>query len=52
MRQALDSSREMAYSSVQNPTEGTMLTTIKDIHQVVENMANGSKDDHRLQESG
>ncbi|MCG9478799.1 MAG: DAK2 domain-containing protein [Actinomycetia bacterium] len=45
LRQALASSKEMAYSSVQNPTEGTMLTTIKDIHRAVENMANGSKDD-------
>jgi len=41
LRDALASSREMAYSSVQNPTEGTMLTTIKDIHQVVEEMSNG-----------
>ncbi|MGM0367434.1 MAG: DAK2 domain-containing protein [Actinomycetota bacterium] len=41
---ALESSRNLAYSSVQNPTEGTMLTTIKDIHQCVQEMANGSGD--------
>lgn len=33
---ALKSSMDLAYSSVQNPTEGTMLTTIKDIHKAVE----------------
>ncbi|MGM0364944.1 MAG: DAK2 domain-containing protein [Actinomycetota bacterium] len=44
LRNALASSRELAYSSVQNPTEGTMLTTIKDIHQLVEEMANGDGD--------
>ena len=38
LREALKSSREVAYSSVQNPTEGTMLTTIKDIHIYVEEM--------------
>ena len=32
IREALKSSRDVAYGSVQNPTEGTMLTTIKDIH--------------------
>ncbi len=32
---ALESSRDLAYSSVQNPTEGTMLTIIKDIHHHV-----------------
>ncbi len=41
LREALDSSRDMAYSSVQNPTEGTMLTTVKDIHKLVEEMSNG-----------
>jgi DAK2 domain fusion protein YloV len=35
---ALKSSMELAYSSVQNPTEGTMLTTIKDIYKTVEEM--------------
>ena len=38
LRNALKSSMELAYSSVQNPTEGTMLTTIKDIYQVVDNL--------------
>ena len=41
IRQALESSRDIAYSSVQDPTEGTMLTTMKDIHihveEIVEN---------------
>lgn len=32
IRLALKSSRDVAYGAVQNPTEGTMLTTIKDIH--------------------
>ncbi len=43
LREALRSSRELAYSSVQNPTEGTMLTTIKDIHIYVDEHA-GKKD--------
>jgi len=38
LRDALKSSMELAYSSVQNPTEGTMLTTIKDIYQAVDNL--------------
>jgi len=37
--EALKSSRDVAYGSVQNPTEGTMLTTIKDIHIHVEEVA-------------
>jgi DAK2 domain fusion protein YloV len=37
--EALKSSRDVAYGSVQNPTEGTMLTTIKDIHIHVEDIA-------------
>ena len=37
--EALKSSRDVAYGSVQNPTEGTMLTTIKDIHIHVEEIA-------------
>ena len=41
IRQALESSRDIAYSSVQDPTEGTMLTTMKDLHihveEIVEN---------------
>ncbi len=39
VREALRSSRDVAYGSVQNPTEGTMLTTIKDIHAHVEEIA-------------
>ena len=37
--EALKSSRDVAYGSVQDPTEGTMLTTIKDIHIHVEEVA-------------
>ena len=39
IKEALKSSRDMAYDSVQNPTEGTMLTTVKDIYKFVENLA-------------
>jgi len=42
IRDALDSSKKLAYSSVQNPTEGTMLTTIKDIYQSVDNLNNNT----------
>ena len=35
IREALKSSRNLAYDSVQDPTEGTMLTTIKDICEFV-----------------
>ncbi len=35
LKAAAKSSMELAYRSVQNPTEGTMLTTIKDIHQTL-----------------
>ncbi len=38
IRLALKASKELAYDSVQNPTEGTMLTTIKDIYQTVEDL--------------
>jgi uncharacterized protein len=34
LKAAAKSSMELAYSSVQNPTEGTMLTTVKDIYQM------------------
>jgi uncharacterized protein len=40
VKEALKSSMDVAYSSVQNPTEGTMLTTIKDIYNTVENLNN------------
>ena len=42
IRDALNSSKKLAYSSVQNPTEGTMLTTIKDIYQSVDNLNNNT----------
>ncbi len=38
IKEALKSSRDMAYDSVQEPTEGTMLTTMKDIYKLVENL--------------
>lgn len=42
IKEALRSSKDLAYSSVQNPTEGTMLTTIKDICDFVENLTNNT----------
>jgi DAK2 domain fusion protein YloV len=42
IREALKSSRNVAYDSVQDPTEGTMLTTIKDICEFVYNSTNGT----------
>ncbi len=42
IKEALKSSRDLAYSSVQNPTEGTMLTTIKDICDFVENLTSNT----------
>jgi len=44
IKEACKSSRDVAYDSVQNPTEGTMLTTIKDIYSHVEGVYDGSKD--------
>jgi DAK2 domain fusion protein YloV len=38
LKSAAKSSMELAYSSVQNPTEGTMLTTIKDIYQTLSSL--------------
>ncbi|MBN1298867.1 MAG: DAK2 domain-containing protein [Actinobacteria bacterium] len=38
IKNAAKSSMDLAYSSVQNPTEGTMLTTIKDIFHTVESV--------------
>jgi len=38
LKEALKSSRNLAYDSVQDPTEGTMLTTIKDISEFVDNL--------------
>ncbi len=40
IERALKSSKVLAYSSVQDPTEGTMLTTIKDISNFVEGLNN------------
>jgi len=45
VEKALRSSRDLAYSSVQDPTEGTMLTNIKDLHKVVENLTDSNIDD-------
>jgi DAK2 domain fusion protein YloV len=42
IREALKSSRNVAYDSVQDPTEGTMLTTIKDICEYVYNSTNNT----------
>jgi DAK2 domain fusion protein YloV len=42
LKEALKSSRDLAYSSVQDPTEGTMLTTIKDIHRFVEELTDNT----------
>lgn len=44
MRESLKSSRDLAYRSVQSPAEGTMLTTIKDIHQYMENLLQNNGD--------
>lgn len=38
LKAAAKSSMDLAYSSVQNPTEGTMLTTIKDIYQTLSSL--------------
>jgi DAK2 domain fusion protein YloV len=43
IREALRSSKDLAYSSVQDPTEGTMLTTIKDIHRFVEELTDNTE---------
>jgi uncharacterized protein len=45
LKEAAKSSMDLAYSSVQNPTEGTMLTTIKDIHQTLSGL-NGKEYSH------
>jgi len=42
IKEALKSSRDLAYDSVQDPTEGTMLTTMKDICKHVENLVNNT----------
>ncbi|NQT66913.1 MAG: DAK2 domain-containing protein [Actinobacteria bacterium] len=40
IKEALKSSKDLAYDSVQDPTEGTMLTTVKDIYEFVDNLTN------------
>jgi uncharacterized protein len=47
IKEAVKSSMDLAYSSVQNPTEGTILTTIKDIHKTVETF-NGNNSVHYM----
>ena len=42
IKEALRSSRDLAYDSVQDPTEGTMLTAIKDICEFVDNLTNNT----------
>ena len=42
---ALYSSKNLAYSSVQNPTEGTMLTTVKDLWLYLNNFNETNKND-------
>jgi DAK2 domain fusion protein YloV len=42
IKEALRSSRDLAYDSVQDPTEGTMLTTIKDICKFVDDLTNST----------
>ncbi|MFZ3106435.1 MAG: DAK2 domain-containing protein, partial [Candidatus Hydromicrobium sp.] len=42
IKEALKSSRDLAYDSVQDPTEGTMLTTIKDLCEFVDNLTNNT----------
>jgi len=44
IREACRSSRDVAYGSVQNPTEGTMLTTIKDIHSHVKRLCDNGRE--------
>lgn len=42
---ALNSAKNLAYSSVQNPAEGTMLTMIKDIYTYVKNFNESNTED-------
>ena len=50
IRLALKSSRDIAYGAVQNPTEGTMLTTIKDMHIHVEEICGNNSNGIKLKE--
>jgi DAK2 domain fusion protein YloV len=45
LENALYSAKSLAYSSVQNPTEGTMLTIVKDLYIYIKNFNNTNKDD-------
>ncbi len=44
LENALDSARALAYGSVQNPTEGTMLTIIKDLHGYIKTYNENNND--------
>jgi DAK2 domain fusion protein YloV len=45
LENALYSAKSLAYSSVQNPTEGTMLTIVKDLYLYIKNFNNTNKND-------
>jgi len=45
LENALASAKNLSYSSVQNPTEGTMLTTIKDLYLYLKNFNEINKND-------
>ena len=45
LEDALYSAKRLAYSSVQNPTEGTMLTIVKDLYLYLKNFNEINKDD-------
>ncbi|MHB8278015.1 MAG: DAK2 domain-containing protein [Candidatus Humimicrobiaceae bacterium] len=48
LENALLSSKNLAYSSVQNPTEGTMLTIVKDLYLYMKNFNETSNDEVSL----
>lgn len=48
LENALLSSKNLAYSSVQNPTEGTMLTIVKDLYLYMKNFNETSNDEISL----
>jgi len=50
LESALNSAKELAYSSVQNPTEGTMLTIIKDLHNYIKSYNEVNNDNVHLSE--
>ncbi|MCL5770771.1 MAG: DAK2 domain-containing protein, partial [Actinobacteria bacterium] len=43
LESALESAKNLAYSSVQNPTEGTMLTIIKDLYTYIKKFNEANK---------